>query len=156
MTWIKQIYTDKKGGQNFVRLFFVSFCSSFAGGARRAEEEGKRKYNRMMYIRVMINIPDIQQKINSDFNSQANDVFELFKTLAAGGRHLNDPRIFRCILFLADKNFEKLKVLIDSAKTDTRDIIMWAEYMPSGPGDQTKRVRDFSKTFEESEKDVKE
>ncbi len=104
----------------------------------------------------MLNTPDIQQKINSDFGAQANEVFELFKALTAGGRHLNDPRLFRCILFLADKNFEKLKILIDSAKTDTRDIIMWAEYIPSGPGDQTTRVRDFSKIFGEEEKDVRE
>ncbi len=104
----------------------------------------------------MSNLPDIQQKINSDFAAQVNEVLELFKTLTAGGRHLNDPRLFRCILFLADKNFEKLKILIDNAKTDTRDIIMWAECMPSGPGDQTIRVRDFSKIFGEEEKDVRE
>ena len=50
----------------------------------------------------------------------------------------------------------KSKNRIESAKTDSRDIIMWAEYIQSGPGDQTKRVRDFSKTFELSEIDVSE
>lgn len=104
----------------------------------------------------MTNIPDIDQRIKTDFGNQANEAFELIKTLVAGGRHLNDPRLIRCILFIADKNFEKLKIMIDSAKTDTRDIIMWAEYIQSGPGDQTKRVRDFRNTFELSETDVRE
>ncbi|MBA3682808.1 MAG: hypothetical protein H0W73_16840 [Bacteroidetes bacterium] len=104
----------------------------------------------------MINIPDIQEKIKADFDAQAEEVFKLINEFTAGGRHLNDPRIIRCIVFLADRDIKKLPILIDSAKTDTRDIIMWAEYIPSGPGDQTTRVRDFNKTFDQSEKDVRE
>ncbi len=104
----------------------------------------------------MTNLPDIQKRINTDFGAKAAEVCELINGAIAGGRHLNDPRLIRCIIYLADKNFEKLKIIIDSAKTDPRDIIMWAEYMPSGPGDQTTRVRDFSKTFEDSETDVRE
>ncbi len=104
----------------------------------------------------MINIPDIQERIKADFGPQAEEVFTLISAAVAGGRELNNPRIIRCIIFLADKNLEKLKVCLESAKTDSRDIIMWAEYIQSGPGDQTTRVRDFNKTFELSETDVRE
>ncbi len=104
----------------------------------------------------MTNTQDIQARIKTDFGAQAEEVFNLIGTAASGGRHLNDPRLIRCIIFLADCNIEKLKICLDSAKTDPRDIIMWAEYIQSGPGDQTKRVRDFSKTFELSETDVRE
>jgi hypothetical protein len=117
--------------------------SPSGGGARRAGED-------------LINIPDIREKIKSDFGAQAEEVFALISAAVGGGRELNNPRLIRCIIFLADKNIKKLKVCLDSAKTDPRDIIMWAEYIQSGPGDQTKRVRDFSKTFELSETDVRE
>lgn len=104
----------------------------------------------------MINTPDIQARIKSDFGTQAEEVFALISAAVGGGRELNNPRIIRCIIFLADKNIEKLKVCVESAKTDPRDIMLWAEYIQSGPGDQTKRIRDFNKTFELSEIDVRE
>ncbi|MBA2611298.1 MAG: hypothetical protein H0U95_04950 [Bacteroidetes bacterium] len=104
----------------------------------------------------MTNIPDIQERIKTDFGVQAQEAFEHINAGVASARHLNDPRIIRCIIFLADRDIKKLTILIDSAKIDPRDIIMWAEYIQSGPGDQTTRVRDFSKTFDQSETDVRE
>lgn len=104
----------------------------------------------------MTNIQDIDNRIKADFGAQAEEAFQLLQALTSAGRHLNDPRLMRCIIYLADKNIVKLKVLIESAATDARDIFMWAEYIQSGPGDQTKRVRDFSKSFELAETDVRE
>jgi len=104
----------------------------------------------------MINIPDIQEKIKTDFVAQAEEVFELIKAAIAGSDHLNNPRIIRCIIFLADKNIEQLKKSIITATIDHRDIMLWAEYIQNGPGDQTTRVRDFNKTFALSETDVRE
>ena len=104
----------------------------------------------------MINITDIQERIKADFDNETAQATELINTAVASCRHLNDPRLIRCILFLTDKNIAKLKICLESAITDPHDIILWAEYIQSGPGDQTKRVRDFNKSFEQSEIDVRE
>ncbi|MEO6301828.1 MAG: hypothetical protein ABIP51_01530 [Bacteroidia bacterium] len=104
----------------------------------------------------MTNIPDIHEKIKADFGAQAEEAFELIKAAIVGNGHLNDARIIRCIIFLADKKIEQLRSTIRKATIDPRDIMLWAEYIQSGPGDQTKRVRDFNKTFDQSENDVRE
>ena len=65
-------------------------------------------------------------------------------------------RIIRCIIFLADKDIEKLKTSIEEAVSDPRDVILWTEYENQGQNERPKRIRDFNKTFDQADKDVKE
>lgn len=104
----------------------------------------------------MINITDINEKISSDFGDKATEAFEILTASIAKAGHLNQPRIIRCIVFLADKNIEKLKVNTEAAISDPRDVMLWAEYANYSAGQHPKRIRDFSKTFDRSETDVVE
>jgi hypothetical protein len=55
-----------------------------------------------------------------------------------------------------DKEIQKLKQNIDTATYDPRDVMLWAEYTNHGQGSSMKRIRDFNKTFDLADKDVKE
>jgi hypothetical protein len=65
-------------------------------------------------------------------------------------------RIIRCIIFLGGKDVEKLKRNIDVALYDYRDVMLRAEYLETGNPFHPKRIRGFSKPFDECETDVKE
>ncbi|MCF1750470.1 hypothetical protein [Mariniradius sediminis] len=75
----------------------------------------------------MINITDINERIKTDFGDKASVAFEIFKDAIVKTDYLNHPRIIRCIIFLADKNIEKLKSHIQTAINDPRDVMFWAE-----------------------------
>jgi hypothetical protein len=105
---------------------------------------------------VMNYTKDIRDKIESDFGDKANDVFKIFNEAISKTDYLNHDRIIRCILFLAEKDIEKVKKNIQNAEYDPRDIMLWAEYSNRGGQQKPKRIRDFNKTFDESETDVKE
>lgn len=64
--------------------------------------------------------------------------------------YLNSDRIIRCVIFLANKEIESFKSFLESAKGDPRDVMWWAEYENRESLDNNKRVRDFSKTFQEN------
>jgi hypothetical protein len=104
----------------------------------------------------MINIPDINKKIASDFGDKADKVLKILTDSFNKADYLNHPRIIRCIIFLADKDIEKLNKHIQTAITDQRDVMFWAEYTNIDAGQKPKRIRDINKTFEYSETDVKE
>lgn len=70
--------------------------------------------------------------------------------------YLNLGRIIRCILFLADRDIEKLKKNIEVATYDPRDVMLWAEYIPAESDKKYKRVRDFNKPFDQAERNVRE
>lgn len=104
----------------------------------------------------MINITDINERIKTDFGDKASDAFEILKDAVVKTDYLNHPRIIRCIIFLSDKNIEKLKSNIQTAINDPRDVMFWAEYTKRDIEQNPKRVRDFNKTFDQSETNVKE
>ena len=64
--------------------------------------------------------------------------------------YLNSDRIIRCVIFLANNEIESFKSFLKSAKGDPRDVMWWAEYENRESLDNNKRVRDFSKTFQEN------
>jgi len=104
----------------------------------------------------MINAKDIKERIKSDFDDKASVVFKIFDDAISNADYLNHNRIIRCIIFLADKNVEKLKKIIEAAAYDPRDVMLWAEYENQGQDEKPKRIRDFNKTFNQADKDVKE
>lgn len=104
----------------------------------------------------MISTKDIKERIESDFGDRASEVFKIFKDALSKTDYLNHDRIIRCILFLADKDVEKIKRNIESAIYDPRDVMLWAEYTNLGQGEKIKRIRDFNKTFDQADKNVKQ
>ncbi len=69
--------------------------------------------------------------------------------------YLSENRIIRGVLFLADRDMQKLRLYIDAAIGDPRDIMFWAEY--KNYDDQFPlHLRDFNKPFGQAEMDVKE
>ncbi len=111
-----------------------------------------------MLQKDMIETPDIKEKIYSDFGDKAESVMKTLREAIEKHDYINSGRILRCIIYLADKNFEALKKYIDNAIGDPRDVMYWAEYVNREKGFQgdPKRVRDFNKTFQNCENDVHE
>jgi hypothetical protein len=104
----------------------------------------------------MIFKTDIIKRIETDFGDKSSDAFKILKNAIEKTEYLNSDRIIRCILYLAEKNIEKLKEHIEAAIGDPRDVMYWAEYINRDGFESAKRVRDLNKTFEESEIGVKE
>ncbi len=85
-------------------------------------------------------------RFDSDYDT-ANKIFTEYLTKYD---YLNSDRIVRCVIFLANNRIENLKSFLESAKDDPRDVIWWAEYENRESLDNNKKVRDFSKTFQEN------
>ena len=98
----------------------------------------------------MLDTKDIRERIESDFGDQASEVVRIFDQGISKADYLNNDRIIRCILYLSDKNIEKLKTYIQAATTDPRDVMYWAEYINHEQPEKTKRIRDFTKPFNEA------
>lgn len=96
----------------------------------------------------MITHTDIKNRISEKFENNSFEVFNLIEEKLKEFDYLNNPRIIRCILFLADNDLEKLKNYIDVAVSDPRDVMFWAEYENIDDINNTERVRDFNNTFE--------
>ena len=108
------------------------------------------------WTELMIDTKDINERIESDFGDRASEVFKIFNDTLFKIDYLNNNRIIRCILFLANRDTEKLNKYIETAIYDPRDVMLWAEYTNFGQGEKIKRIRDFNKTFEQADNDVKE
>ena len=85
-------------------------------------------------------------RFESDFNS-ANKILSEYLNKYD---YLNSDRIIRCVIFLVDNGIESFKSFLESAKGDPRDVMYWAEYENRESLDNTKRVRNFNKSFEEN------
>lgn len=116
----------------------------------------ERWYNLAYLGKYMTYPKDIRGKIESDFGDTASDVFKILDEAISKTDYLNNNRIIRCILFLAGKNIDNLKKNIQTAEYDPRDVMFWAEYTNRGQAQKPTRIRDFNKTFDESEINVKE
>jgi hypothetical protein len=107
-------------------------------------------------VSTMIDTKDIKERIEADFGGKAMDVIRIFDEAISKAEYLNQNRIIRCILFLGDKDIEKLKRNIEAATYDPRDVMYWAEYINLGQMKKVKRIRDFNKPFDLADKDIKE
>ena len=109
-----------------------------------------------MFQKDLIETPDIKEKIYSDFGDKAEIVIKTLRVAIAKHDYINSGRILRCIIHLADKNFESLTKYINNAISDPRDVMYWAEYVNKEQGFEgnPKRVRDFNKTFQNCENNV--
>jgi len=94
---------------------------------------------------------DIIHKIEIDFGNKAPEAFEIIEANFVSIVNYNDQRAIRCILFLVEKDLDKLKHFIKAAAADPRDVILWAEYANRGQGEQVIRLRDFNKPFEQAD-----
>jgi len=104
----------------------------------------------------MTHAKDIGDRIKSDFGDKAADIFTIFDEGIAKAEYINHDRIIRCILFLAEKDVDKLKKMVETAIQDPRDVMYWAEYKETGRQFHPKRIRDFNKTFDKCESNVRE
>ena len=95
---------------------------------------------------------DIINKIKADFGDNSASAFAILENAISKTDDLSSDRVIRCIIFLAEGNMDDLNKYIKAATTDTRDIMLWAEYETS----TEKRLRDFDNTFEESSIDINE
>jgi len=100
----------------------------------------------------MITTKDIKDRIESDFGDKASEIYKIFNEAFEKTNYLNEDRTIRCILFLANKDIEKLKRTIEAATLDPRDVMLCAEYLNQGEWENLKRIRDFNKTFDQAEK----
>jgi hypothetical protein len=104
----------------------------------------------------IIRTQDIKARIQSDFGENAIEATNLLEEAISKYEYLNLDRIIRCIVYLSERKIDKLKKSINQAIDDPRDVMLWAEYINLGEKETPKRVRDFNKTFQNSEKDVQE
>jgi len=104
----------------------------------------------------MITIQDIKDRIQSDFGENAIEATKILEEAISKYEYLNHDRIIRCIIYLSERELGKLKESINQAIGDPRDVMLWAEYINLDDIETPKRVRDFNKTFQNSEKDVQE
>lgn len=104
----------------------------------------------------MVDIIDIRERIENDFGDKSPEVIRLFDEAISKADYLNHNRIIRCILFLSEKDIEKLKKNIEAATYDPRDVMLWAEYINQGQIEKPKRIRDFNKPFDLADMNTKE
>ena len=98
---------------------------------------------------------DILAKIEDDFEDDKYQAIEIINGALNATEYLRNDRIIRCIIFLADKDIQKLKKSIEVGRTDPRDVMYWAEYVNRKSLDNNKRVRDFNKRFDQNDLTIK-
>ena len=104
----------------------------------------------------MIEKTDIIQRIKFDFGQNTDEAIRVLQETIDKVEYLNHDRIIRCIIYLSKGSIEELNHMINQAKQDLRDVMLWAEYDGLNENELLKRVRDFNKTFEDCENNVNE
>lgn len=94
---------------------------------------------------------DILKKIQLDFGPDEEQAIDMINKALEETSYLRTERVVRCIIFLAEKNLDKLSNYINCAKTDTRDVMLWAEYINISSTGNSTRVRDFNKKFHQND-----
>tara|TARA_R110002051_G_scaffold101440_1_gene172264 strand:+ start:882 stop:1184 length:303 start_codon:yes stop_codon:yes gene_type:complete len=92
---------------------------------------------------------DIIQELNRKFNSDAEKALELIIIYRNKYEYMDSDRVTRCLIHLSEGNLKSLKHNLELGKTDTRDVMLWAEYEKTNELNP-KRIRDFNKTFEQN------
>ena len=104
----------------------------------------------------ILTTPDIKDRIKSDFQDSAIEATKALEEALSRYEYLNNERIIRCIIYLSKGKLDKLKMSINQAIEDPRDVMLWAEYINLGDKETPKRVRDFNKSFQNAEKGVRD
>jgi len=94
---------------------------------------------------------DILQEIDSKFESESKSASKLIAQYREAYDYLDVDRIIRCVIHLSNSSLQSLKSNLENAKTDPRDVMLWAEYENTNALHPS-RVRDFNKTFSENRK----
>jgi hypothetical protein len=92
---------------------------------------------------------DILEKIRQDFSGgEMLSVIERLESLQRDDPQLFHDRIVRCIIFVSAGRINVVEQAIELARTDYRDLIVWAEYSEDfGMGHSETRYRDLSMLF---------
>ena len=86
---------------------------------------------------------DIDRKLRLEYQPlEVNEIHAAFEDLQKSNTKVS-ARVFRCIVHRAEGNVNRLLELVDNARTDYRDVILWAEYDQRGKT----RLHDFNKPF---------
>ncbi len=93
---------------------------------------------------------DIVEEMKIRFTSEYDTANKILTEYLTKYDYLNSDRIIRCVIFLAKNEIESFQSFLESAKGYPRDVMWWAEYENRESIDNNKRVRDFSKTFQEN------
>ncbi|CAM4420777.1 elongation factor Tu [Zobellia nedashkovskayae] len=88
---------------------------------------------------------DMKNRIESDFGENRIRAISRIQELIISNESFRNHRIIRAIIHLANKDSDHLKKIIGQAKTDWRDILLWAEYKDENG--KTTQIRDFNKEF---------
>jgi len=91
---------------------------------------------------------DIKNGIQSDFGKNNHKAIIRIQELIISNESIRNHRInriIRAIIHLANKDSDHLKKVIGQAKTDWRDILLWAEYKDENG--KTTQIKDFNKEF---------
>ena len=88
---------------------------------------------------------DITSKIRKDFGDEFEIAFKALENYARTNPR-EGHRLYRCIIYVAHGNIERMREAIDLARIDYRDLIMWAEYEGESIHNAI-QVRDFTKSF---------
>ena len=97
---------------------------------------------------------DIRERIAIDFgDDRADEILEdLLKRVPDGLANGTRTRHLRCIVYLARGDVERLDRFIEMCLSDTRDVMLNAEY-ENVPGTGLVRKRDFSRPFSDANLD---
>lgn len=95
----------------------------------------------------MLATTDILNRIQTDFSENAEEAVALLSSLISKTYYINEDRVIRSVLFLAQKDFTKLKSYVKAALSDPRDVVFWAEYTNHDDKHPTK-INDFDKPFD--------
>lgn len=97
----------------------VNFLTSLALGRRRSIAQPVPG----------VTSSDVERVVRRDFaREQFADVMTLLGECGAKNGQRGGPRVQLAALKLAQGSVEKLKPLVESAKRDYRDVLVWAEY----------------------------
>lgn len=92
---------------------------------------------------------DITDEMKIRFDSDLISANKILEEHLNEYDYLNSDRIIRCIVFLTQNGIENFEKNLILAKSDPRDIILWAEYGQENKY-VPKRIRDFNKSFPEN------
>ncbi|ABG57868.1 protein chain elongation factor EF-Tu [Cytophaga hutchinsonii ATCC 33406] len=96
-------------------------------------------------INLNLYAEDIKHKLRADFGEKYPEAFRSMQRFIISDNAFQNPRIIRAVIYLANKNILQLEKTIQQARTDWRDILLWAEYQEENG--QTIQVRDFTNEF---------
>ena len=99
---------------------------------------------------------DIIERIRADFGNSSTEAMTTIVEALNKSDYLKTDRVIRSIIFLAEGDLINLEKYIEAATVDTRDVMFWAEYEKINDGFNSKRIRDFNKTFAECANEIKE